>query len=91
MRHLRSRISTEVANTEGERVSQRSQIFRRNAPFFYRRHIPEVPVLTEKAIVSAASVKNCQIVVTIFSMPRANPIGYAVGGEGIAIPVKHAL
>ena len=49
-----------------------------------------MPVLAEEAIGGAAGVKHSQVVVADLSVAFANPIGDAVGGQRIAVPVEQA-
>jgi hypothetical protein len=63
-----------------------------------------VPILAEEAIEGTGLVKNCQVLVAIFRSlsigkirithpcsPGADPIGDAVGGQGVIIPANVPL
>ena len=50
-----------------------------------------MPVLAEEAIRGAAGIKHGQVVGTGMAPSFTNPVSYAIGRKGIAIPVQHTL
>jgi len=103
IRQLGRRVAAEVADTGGAVINSPGQVQGIN-PALSRRLVAIVPVLTEKAVEGAALIEDGQILVAAFgswrigklriAVPGAagtDPVGHAVGGQGIIIPADIAF
>jgi len=54
-----------------------------------RIDLAEVPVLTVETIYGATGVKYGQIVMTGLMVSGTNPIGNAIGGQWISVPMEY--
>jgi hypothetical protein len=50
--------------------------------------LPEVPILAKQTVKGTRAVKDGQVVIAAPLMTGADPIGDAVGGQRVAVPVK---
>ena len=103
MDHLGCGVSAEETDTAGLVIDGPDQILHRRGCRVFE--IPPVsPVLAEEAIEIAGTVKDRQILVSMFrswgigkfgisriAAPRANPCSAAIGREGVVIPVDDPL
>ena len=90
MRHLGRWVAAEIAYAEGAPIGHRSELLGADGPAFGWRDLSKVPVLAEEAVGSTASVEDGQVVASWVLAAFANPIGHAVGWQGIPVPVQEA-
>lgn len=90
MWHLGSWVTAEVTDAEGAVVGLIGKFSRGNPPRRLGAGSPVVPVLAEEAVGRAAGIEDGQVVAAHMTAALAHPVGDAVGGQRIAIPVQQA-
>ena len=90
MGHLWRWVSAKVADTEGASIGAMGQLLGAHTGSS-RIHLPEVPVLAVKAIESARTVKDRQVIAALLVAAFAHPVGNAVGRQRIKVPVQNTF
>jgi len=103
VRKLWSGISSEVTDATRTRINRFSQFFWVNS-LAVPNPLSMCPVLAEKAVKGTSVIENGKILKTILwtwtvrkswisstRSPRADPIGYTIGGQSIIIPTDISL
>lgn len=88
MWHLGRGVTPKEAHAESARVGDRSQSLIAYSFTLGWGDFSKMPILAEKAVGSTTGVKDCQVVITWMVAPFANPIGDAVSGQRIPIPMQ---